>query len=170
MSRVPPSRRDRLGRGGPGPVDRDVGPVRARHARWVAEDDLTRLGGGLLKVQEAEWARIARELHDDISQQLAVVALELDALKGTARLGRQRRARCPHSRNGCARLAADLQRVTRALHPARLEHLGLVPAVRAWVTTWNTRGPHRRIRDGMARHASERRRALSLPRGAGGPA
>ncbi len=106
--------------------------VRARHARWVAEDDLTRLGGGLLKVQEAEWARIARELHDDISQQLAVVALELDALeRGPPDSASQRRAQVSALAQRVRSVAADLQRVTRALHPARLEHLGLVPAVRA---------------------------------------
>jgi signal transduction histidine kinase len=106
--------------------------TRARRARWVAEEDLARLGSGLLKVQEAERARIARELHDGISQQLALVALELDALQSrvpdSAGL---RRADLAVLAQGVRSIAADLQQVTRGLHPARLEHLGLVPAVRA---------------------------------------
>jgi signal transduction histidine kinase len=57
-----------------------VAAVSATHARRVAEADLARLTGRFLKMQETERARIARELHDDISQQLAVLALELDAL------------------------------------------------------------------------------------------
>jgi signal transduction histidine kinase len=106
--------------------------ARARQARRLAEDDLARLGGGLLKVQEAERARIARELHDGISQQLAVVALELDALQGRLpELGNPRRADVAVLAQGIRTIAADLQQVTRGLHPARLEHLGLVPAVRA---------------------------------------
>jgi len=105
---------------------------RARVARQAAEEDLARLGGGLLQVQEAERARIARELHDGISQQLAVVALELDALQ--SRLpdsDRQHRAEVAVLAQGVRTIAADLHQVTRGLHPARLEHLGLVPAVRA---------------------------------------
>ena len=105
---------------------------RARLARQAAEEDLARLGGGLLQVQEAERARIARELHDGISQQLAVVALELDALQ--SRLPESdgpHRAEVGLLAQGVRTIAADLQQVTRGLHPARLEHLGLVPAVRA---------------------------------------
>jgi signal transduction histidine kinase len=106
--------------------------IRARRARWVAEAELVRVGGGLLRAQEAERARIARELHDGISQQLAVLALDLDALQ--SRLPESRdvgRAEVAQLAEGVRTIAAELQKVTRGLHPARLEHLGLVPAVRA---------------------------------------
>ncbi len=106
--------------------------LQARQRRRVAEAELARLSGGLLKMLEAERTRIARELHDDISQQLAVLALELDALKSQhpippaqlhpALAGMAQRVRS---------VAADVQLVTRELHPARLEYLGLVPAVQA---------------------------------------
>jgi signal transduction histidine kinase len=106
--------------------------VRAGQARRVAEADLSRLSGGLLKMLEAERTRIARELHDDISQQLAVVALELDALEllpsDAPEQLRQVIAALAQRVRG---VAADVQHVTRGLHPARLEYLGLVPAVRA---------------------------------------
>jgi signal transduction histidine kinase len=105
--------------------------ARARRARWLAEADLARLGGGLLKVQEAERSRIARELHDGISQQLAVVALELDALQSRLPESASPRADVAMLAQAVRTIAADLQQVTRGLHPARLEHLGLVPAVRA---------------------------------------
>jgi len=104
----------------------------ARQARWAAEQELAHLGGGLLQAQEAERARIARELHDGISQQLAVLALELDALQG-----RLDDADATHKADAAMLaqrtrgIAADVQQLTRGLHPARLEHLGLVPAVRA---------------------------------------
>src|SRR3954469_3830498 len=105
--------------------------ARARRGRGRAEEELARLGGGLLRVQEAERARIARELHDGISPQLAVVALGLDALpRRLPELGRPRRADVAVLAEGIRTISADLQQITRGLHPARLEHLGLVPAVR----------------------------------------
>src|SRR3954464_2799498 len=54
--------------------------IRANQTRRLAEVDLGRLSGGLLKMQEAERARIAGEKQRDICQQLTVLALELDAL------------------------------------------------------------------------------------------
>jgi signal transduction histidine kinase len=106
--------------------------VRATQARRVAEADLTRLAGRLLKMLEAERTRIGRELHDDISQQLAVLALELDALASLPSSEPQQVRRVVASLAQRVRsIAADVQRVTRELHPARLEYLGLVSAVRA---------------------------------------
>ncbi|MDF3053567.1 MAG: hypothetical protein K0S19_1672 [Geminicoccaceae bacterium] len=105
---------------------------RARRGRWMAERELTHLGGGLLQAQEAERARIARELHDGISQQLAVLALELDAMQGRlAGVEGSHEADAAMLAQRTRTIAADVQQVTRGLHPARLEHLGLVPAVRA---------------------------------------
>jgi signal transduction histidine kinase len=106
--------------------------TRSRWSRLMAEAELARLGGGLLNAQEAERARIARELHDGISQQLAVLALELDALQ--VRLADSRGSHGADAALLAQRartIAADVQQVTRGLHPARLEHLGLLPAVRA---------------------------------------
>src|SRR5215217_1513031 len=105
--------------------------VRNSQRRRTAEADLARLSGGLLQMLETERTRIARELHDDISQQLAVLALELDALGlGSHELRQGSRAIAPLAQR-VRSIAADVQRVTRELHPARLEYLGLVPAVRA---------------------------------------
>jgi signal transduction histidine kinase len=108
-----------------------VAAVSATHARRVAEADLARLTGRFLKMQETERTRIARELHDDISQQLAVLALELDALGlGSREFRHDARVIAPLAQR-VRSIAADVQRVTRELHPARLEYLGLVPALRA---------------------------------------
>ena len=106
--------------------------VRASQGRRVAEADLTRLSAGLLNKLEAERSRIARELHDDISQQLAVVALELDALPSlTSSAPAQLRQAIATLAQRVRSVAADVQHVTRGLHPVRLEYLGLVPAVQA---------------------------------------
>ncbi len=68
-------------------------------------------------------------------------------------------------------IAADVQQVTRGLHPARLEHLGLVPAVRAMGHEMEHSGaPDRCLRVGLACPAAQRGRALSLSGGSGGAA
>ncbi len=88
------------------------------------------LGGRLLNTQEAERARIARELHDDIAQQVALLALDLERLEGFGQ-GRaptvQRLVREAVDRaHGIARSVHDL---SHELHPAKLGLLGLVPAL-----------------------------------------
>ena len=49
--------------------------------RKLAEEALASLGGKLIAAQEQERTRIARELHDDINQQLAFVSVSLDELR-----------------------------------------------------------------------------------------
>jgi signal transduction histidine kinase len=106
--------------------------VRANQSRRIAEADLTRVSGGLLKMLEAERTRIARELHDDISQQLAVVALELNALTSLpSNAPAELQPAIATLAERVRSVAADVQHVTRGLHPIRLEYLGLVPAVQA---------------------------------------
>ena len=88
------------------------------------------LGGRLLSAQEAERSRIARELHDDISQQVALLAIDLELLRGLSeerpneadRLGREALDRL----EGIARSVHDL---SHRLHPAKLRLIGLVAAL-----------------------------------------
>ena len=89
------------------------------------------LGGRLLSAQEAERARIARELHDDISQQLALLSMDLQVLSGFGRdtddgdaesLAREALTRA----DGIARSVHDL---SHRLHPAKLQLVGLVAAI-----------------------------------------
>ena len=86
------------------------------------------LGGRLLVAQEAERARIARELHDDINQQVALLAIDLELL----REGRQRPDAATLVEEACERahgVAKSLHDLSHQLHPARLRMLGLVPAL-----------------------------------------
>jgi signal transduction histidine kinase len=98
-----------------------------RTRRRQAEERTRDLGGRLLLAQEDERARIARELHDDVSQQVALLTLELDLLRTAA----------PGDADNCARdafdraqtIASSIHGVLRRLHPTRLKMLGLVPAL-----------------------------------------
>jgi len=105
--------------------------LRILRGKWTAETELAYLGRRLLEVQEGERARIASELHDGISQQLAVVALKLDSLEYRLVGSAGQRADIGLLAQRVRTIAADLQQLTRGLHPARVQHLGLVSSVRA---------------------------------------
>ena len=94
--------------------------ARDREAELRASYDRIRdIGARLLNAQEIERARIARELHDDISQQLTVVELNLELGDIEA------------SRAGVNTLAVSIRGLSHRLHPTRLSMVGLVEAVRS---------------------------------------
>jgi signal transduction histidine kinase len=96
----------------------------------LSSERIRDLGGRLLKAQEDERSRLARELHDDVGQQMALLSMDLQALRtadpamgGKAEtLSREAIART----NNIARALHDL---SHRLHPAKLRVLGLVPAL-----------------------------------------
>lgn len=104
-----------------------------RRRRVRGQQELHWLSGQLLKAQEDERGRIARDLHDHVCQQLALLAIELDlpAAQRTGASDATSTAPVTTSLGWKARaIAADVHALARELHPARLEHLGLVSAVR----------------------------------------
>jgi signal transduction histidine kinase len=78
----------------------------------------------LLNAGEAERKRIARELHDEISQLLTVVQLSLDSIPGAKR-------RIGKARNLLSRTQKELHRIIYDLRPSLLDDLGL-PAAIEW--------------------------------------
>jgi PAS domain S-box-containing protein len=96
-----------------------------------AREALSAVNRRLIEAQEQERSRIARELHDDIGQRLALVLSELAvaADRGTppdaARL-----------QSDVAQISADVQTLSHDLHSARLELLGIGPAVRLFCRTF----------------------------------
>ena len=107
-----------------------------REARESAEklrssyERIRDLGGRLLEAQEAERARIARELHDDVSQQLALLAFDLDLMR--AENQPQHRRRVDRLVQGAFDRAQDVAKsvhdLSHSLHPGRLQ-IGLVSAL-----------------------------------------
>ncbi len=86
----------------------------------------------LVVAQEAERSRIARELHDDIGQQLALVIAHLDAVTREGRLVRNRtRTGLADARQGLQELATSIHNLSHELHPAKLKLLGLGPTLHA---------------------------------------
>jgi PAS domain S-box-containing protein len=91
------------------------------------------LSGRLIQAQEGERSRIARELHDDITQRMALLTngiqeLDLPRMRLTPP---QRKHQIKTLKRFADEIAADLQFFSRELHPSKLQYLGLPAAVRS---------------------------------------
>jgi len=107
-----------------------VGVARDITERKQAEQAAREFGGRLLHAQEAERARLARELHDDITQRLARLAIDAGRVEsGREVVGRSETMR--DLRDGLVRLSEDVHSLSYKLHPALLEDLGLADALKA---------------------------------------
>lgn len=98
----------------------------------LAREQLREFSRQLIAAQEEERRRIARELHDDLSQRLVLLALEISQAKGGSGRGR---AGTDASRQVAERLgeiAADVHRLAYRLHPFKLDYLGLAAAAQAY--------------------------------------
>ena len=99
--------------------------------RTRADEALRALTGRLIEAQEAERRRLARELHDGLNQQLAMLAVELGMLaQQVPASSAPIRDQLFSLRDRAERFSNDLRHMTHQLHPAALEHLGLVSALR----------------------------------------
>jgi signal transduction histidine kinase len=100
--------------------------LRKRHEEAIRE-----LSGRLINAQEQERSRIARELHDDINQQVAMLAIELQQLKSSPPGELQERnERIDAIWKKTHSLSLDIQRLSHQLHSSKLDHLGIVAALR----------------------------------------
>ena len=99
--------------------------------RKRAEEALKDVGGRLIAAQEEERRRVARELHDDFNQRLAVLSIELDQLgqKLHEQIGLRRTVQ--RLQTQAQEIAAELHRLSYKLHPSKLDHLGLAAALRS---------------------------------------
>ena len=101
--------------------------------RKMAEEALISLSGRLIEAQEEERARIAREIHDDYNQRLAVLAIDLEELaENIGHSDAQVGQRLHELWNRVCELGADLHVLSHRLHSSTLESLGLVAGVRAF--------------------------------------
>ncbi len=99
--------------------------------RKMAEEALSAMSGRLIHAQEQERARIARELHDDINQRLALVAIGLEQVQQHAPdSASELRTRIGAIQNQTTQISNDVQKMSHELHSSRLEYLGLVAAVK----------------------------------------
>jgi signal transduction histidine kinase len=84
----------------------------------------------LIEALEQERARIARELHDDICQRVALLTIELELQQNSPDLPAAVRSRIGELRKQSFEIATDIQSLSHTLHSSKLEYLGLAAAMR----------------------------------------
>ena len=94
----------------------------------AAQDALEKLGGRLIDAQEQERRRIARELHDDICQRLAILTLEIEQSMKNAGGSDLQSNRMQEVWQHCSEITGDVQALSHELHSSMLDHLGIVAA------------------------------------------
>src|SRR5215469_17371040 len=100
--------------------------------RKAAEEALTILTGRLIEAQEDERKRIAREVHDDYNQRLAMLSIDLDRLAENSRDSVDIEQCLRQLSDQANKLGDDLHSLSHRLHSSTLETLGLVAGVRAF--------------------------------------
>jgi signal transduction histidine kinase len=116
-----------------------VGLLWQRARTRKAEAVIRGLGGKLIAAQEEERTRIARELHDDINQQLAFLSVSLDELRQdppntTAAL----EGRLERIGTHASEISTSVQALSHRLHSSKLEFLGLAAALRGFCHEFST--------------------------------
>ena len=96
------------------------------------------LAGRLLRAQEDERRRLAREMHDDLTQRLTMLAIQagqLEGIIGSSSEGATSLIR--DIRRGLKKLSDDTHDLSRRLHPSILDDLGLVDALKQECSTFS---------------------------------
>src|ERR1700750_2333079 len=107
-----------------------IGSVIDTTDQKLAQQALEKVSGQLIEAQEKERSRIARELHDDICQRLALLSMELEqADQSSNDSGALANAQFGELRKICADIAADVQALSHTLHSSKLDYLGVVAAL-----------------------------------------
>jgi PAS domain S-box-containing protein len=100
--------------------------------RREAEQLLRDLSGRLMLAQDDERRRIARELHDHLSQQLALLAIDLQLLSARPpETTAEASATLENAWRRTTEIASYVHAISHRLHPSKMEALGLVATIRA---------------------------------------
>jgi PAS domain S-box-containing protein len=99
----------------------------------MAREALEKVSGQLIEAQEKERSHLARELHDDICQRLALLSIRIEKVSqdwptGQTPVGDQLKQIWQQ----CSTLTTDVQALSHELHPSILDHLGLVTAAKSF--------------------------------------
>ncbi len=113
---------------------------RAGEALRASYAEIQDLAGRLIRAQEEERSRIARELHDDLSQRLAALSLGLSALK--KHVPADRLVEVKRVQDQAADVSSEIRGLSHRLHPGLLRHTGLGPALRSLCAELSGREGH----------------------------
>ena len=94
-----------------------------------ARESARKLSERLINAQEEERRRIARELHDDLNQRVALLSIEMDLLSQMPSVNETKlRLRLQRAALHISELSSELHKLAYRLHPAKLDQLGLAAA------------------------------------------
>jgi PAS domain S-box-containing protein len=167
--------------------------VKADNAQKRSREELRELSANLQNVREEEKTRIARELHDDLGQQLTALKMDLSSVEMALAAEPALKPELFDQLHGMRRLidatVASVRRIAADLRPVMLDDLGLIPAIEWLASDFTSRygidvehrietGETRFTRDGatalfrivqealtnVARHANASRVRIELAR------
>jgi len=113
-------------------LDRDyiVTVVRDITKRKLAEDTLSSLSRRLIQAHELERTRVARELHDDLNQRMALLQIGLGQLEqDVPDLSSRARDQLRNIAEVATKVSSSLHKISQQLHPSKLDILGLAASV-----------------------------------------
>jgi signal transduction histidine kinase len=121
---------------GKGRMLRIIGMVANVTEQKQAEEAISNVSRRLIQAHEEERTRIARDLHDDVNQRLALVAIRLQQVEQLEQSPSKSVAEvCSHLREleqVIAEIGIDVQAISHRLHSSKLEYMGLVAAARSF--------------------------------------
>src|ERR1700757_4139415 len=100
--------------------------------RKQIEEALSEIPQRLIEAQEQERTRIGRELHDDVCQRLALLAIGLQKLSANSLILPDVRSRIGELKKQTSEIATDIQSLSHELHSAKLQYLGIAGAMRSF--------------------------------------
>ena len=122
-----------------GRVLRIIGMVADITQRKRGEEALSTISRRLIQAQEAERARIARDLHDDIGQRLALMAVTVEQLTHVpSHASDEGRSHLDSLQAQTLEISASVQALAHELHSSRLKHLGVVAAMKGFCAELST--------------------------------
>jgi len=123
----------------------DVARIDSEHSRLLqrlgeGERRLQLISRSILRVQESERARISRELHDQVGQDLTALKLQIEILEQeAAKSARGLAPRLSELKQLADHTLHEVRHISRLLRPQMLDDLGLMPTLE-----WLARSFHRR--------------------------
>jgi len=105
--------------------------------RKHADEALLGMSGRLIEAHEQERTRIGRDLHDDIVQRLALLAIELEGVQHDSAPELSRRI--DDLRKQATQITNDVQLLSHELHSSKLEYLGIVGAIKSFCKEYGER-------------------------------
>ena len=117
-------------------LERIVGMIADVTERKLAEQNLSDMTRKLIESQEQERVRIGRELHDDINQRVAMLAIDIQRLQDNPL---EIESRAQELRKSVTELGNDVQALSHDLHSSKLEYLGPIAGINSWCKEFGAR-------------------------------